>query len=212
LLEVNWHEGKRNEERKMIALLLLALQTATPPATAVPQHAPNAEACASTEKKIAAIQANSTKPPDQRGGPVTLTEAEIESFFALSKVPKIPEGVSGIRFEIHPGKQHGTAIVDFDKYNAASKRPMNPLVELFLRGKRTINIEGKAFPPSDGMGHYHLDFASLDDFTVQGSTIQFILKWFVLTRYPKAEMDKPFVLPANIRKVEVQEGRIVIYP
>ena len=89
---------------------------------------------------------------------------------------------------------------------------MNPLVELFLRGKRTINVEGTALCPRDGMGQYHLDFASLDDFTVQGGTIQFLLKWFVLARYPKAEMDKPFVLPANIRKVEVQEGRIVIYP
>jgi hypothetical protein len=89
---------------------------------------------------------------------------------------------------------------------------MNPLVELFLRGKRTINIEGAALCPADGQGQYHLDFASLDDFTVQGSTIQFILKWFVLTRYPKAEMDKPFVLPSNVRKVEVLEGRIVISP
>jgi hypothetical protein len=164
------------------------------------------------EKKIAAIQAHAKLPPDQRGGPVTLTQEEIESFFALSKVPKIPEGISGIHFEIHPGKQHATAIVDFDKYTAASKRPMNPLVELFLRGKRTINVQGSALSPGDGIGQYHLDFASLDDFTVQGSTIQFIMKWFVLTRYPKAEMDKPFVLPSNVRKVDVQEGQIVIYP
>jgi hypothetical protein len=164
------------------------------------------------EKKIAAIQAHAKLPPDQRGGPVTLTQEEIESFFALSKVPKIPEGISGIHFEIHPGKQHATAIVDFDKYTAASKRPMNPLVELFLRGKRTINVQGSALSPGDGIGQYHLDFASLDDFTVQGNTIQFILKWFVLTRYPKAEMDKPFVLPSNVRKVDVQERQIVVYP
>jgi len=196
----------------MVPLFLLALQTFTPPASSTPQPGPSAEACASAEKKIAAIQENSLKPADQHGGPVTLTEAEIEAFFALSKVPKIPEGVSGIRFEIHPNKQRATATVDFDKYKAASKRPMNPLVELFLRGKRTITTEGSVTFPSDGMGQYHLDFASLDDFTVQGGTIQFILKWFVLTRYPKAEMDKPFVLPAKIRKVEVQEGKIVIYP
>ncbi len=194
----------------MIPLLLLALQISSGPAAA--PHVPNAEACARAEGKIAAVQANSTQPPDRRGGPVTLTQEEIESFFALSKVPKIPPGISGIRFEIHPGKQHATAIVDFDKYMAASKRPMNPLLELFLRGKRTITVEGVALSPGDGMGQYHLDFASLDDFTVQGGTIQFLLKWFVLTRYPKAEMDKPFVLPSNIRKVEVQEGRIVIYP
>src|ERR1022692_3412205 len=98
----------------MILLLLLALQVSTAPAATAKPRTPTAEACASAEKKIAAIQENSLKPPDQHGDPVTLTEAEIESFFALSKVPKIPEGVSGIRFDIHPNKQHATAIVDFD--------------------------------------------------------------------------------------------------
>jgi hypothetical protein len=193
-------------------VLHIALGTAWPPSSSLTPQAPNAEACVRAEKKIAAIQANAEKPAGHRGEPITLSQEEIDSFFALSKVPKIPEGVSGIHIDIHPGKQHATAVVDFDKYRAASKRPMNPLVELFLRGKRTINVEGQGISPAEGMGQYHLDFASLDDFTVQGSTIQFLLKWFVLPRYPKAEMDKPFVLPSNIHKVEVLEGRIVIYP
>ncbi|GEM_PF-5053126 len=194
----------------MILLFLFVFMAGRPQA-ALAMHT-NAEACARAEKKIEGLQAAAKLPPDQRGGPVTLTQEEIESFFALSKIPKIPEGISGIRFEIHPGKQHATAIVDFDKYAATSKRPLNPLVELIVHGKRTINVEGSAFCPADHQGQYHLDFVSLDDFTVQGGTIQFLMKWFVLGRYPKAEMDKPFVLPSNLKRVEIQEGRIVIQP
>src|SRR5258708_23495935 len=118
----------------MISLLMLLLLKA-PDSTLVA----NRDASERMEKKIAGILERSTLPAGQRGGPVTLTLEEIESFFALSKVPKIPEGVSGIRFEIHPGKQAVQGIVDFDKYRAsASKRPMNPLVEMVVRGKRTI--------------------------------------------------------------------------
>ena len=173
---------------------------------------PNPEACARMEKKIAGIKEKSTLPVEKRGGPVTLTREEIESFFALSKVPKIPEGVSEIQFELHPGKQTAQAVVDFDKYKASSKKPVNPLLDFFLHGRKDLQVDGAAFFQGDGMGTYHLDQASLDSFTVKGSTIEFLLKWFVLPRYPKAEMDKPFQLPTNIRRVEVLEGKIIVYP
>ena len=187
----------------MIALLLaLALQA--PPV--------NQAASERMEKKIAGILERSELPAGKRGGPVTLTIEEIDSFFAFSKVPKIPEGVSGIHFEIHPNKQIGYAVVDFDKYKAASKRPVNPMVDLFVRGRRPIKAEASLAFPSDGVGAYHLDYVSLDTLTVQSGMIQFLLKWFVLPRYPKAEMDKPFQLPANIRKVEIGEGKIIVYP
>ena len=173
---------------------------------------PNPEACARMEKKIAAIKEKSTLPADKRGGPVTFTQDEIESFFALSKVPKIPEGVSDIHFELHPGKQSATAVVDFDKYKASSKKPMNPMIDFFLHGKKNLQADGAAYFQGEGMGTYHLDQVSLDSLTVKGGTIEFLLKWFVLPRYPKAEMDKPFQLPANIQRAEVLEGKIIVYP
>ena len=173
---------------------------------------PSQEACARMEKKIEALDKGSLLPPEKRGGPVTLTLEEIESFFALSKVPKIPEGVSDIHFELHPGKQTGSAVVDFDKYKASSKKPVNPMLDFFLRGKKNLSVEGAAYFQGEGMGTYHLNEATLDTFTVKGSTIEFLLKWFVLPRYPKAEMDKPFRIPANIQRVEVLEGKIIIYP
>ena len=139
---------------------------------------PSPEASARMEKKIAAIQKNSTRPAGKRGGPVTLTLEEIESFFALSKVPKIPEGLSGIHFELHPDKQVGRAIVDFDMYKAASKRPMNPLVDLFVRGKRAIYVEGLATFPSDGIGQYHLDLAALDARSESRTSTSESAKWF----------------------------------
>lgn len=189
----------------MIAILLLLAVT---PAAVTP----NPAACSRMEKKINAIEKKSKQAEGKRGGPVTFTQEEIESFFALSKMPKIPEGVSEIHFELHPGKQSATAVVDFDKYKASSKKPMNPLIDFFLRGKKGLKVEGAAFFQGEGMGTYHLDEASLDEFTVKGSTIEFLLKWFVLPRYPKAEMDKPFQLPVNIRRVEVLDGKIIVYP
>lgn len=184
----------------MISVILLLALAQSPDLTA------------GMEAKIAAINAKSTLPPDQRGGPVTFTEPEIEAFFAHSKTVKIPQGVSGIRFEIHPGKQTAHAVVDFDRYKSSSKKPVNPLVDFFLRGRKNLTVVGAVSCPSPGMGTYHVDVASLDDYSVMGGTIQYLMRWFVLPRYPKAEMDKAFELPVNIRKVEILEGRIVVYP
>src|SRR5258708_19095521 len=109
----------------MISLLMLLLLKAPDSAPAA-----NREASERMEKKIAGILERSTLPAGQRGGPVTVTLEEIESFFALSKVPKIPEGVSGIRFESHPREQAVQGIVEFCKYReSSSERPMDSLVE-----------------------------------------------------------------------------------
>ena len=191
--------------------LLFALMWSGPPGP-LPEVHSTQEACARMEKKIALLEERSTLPEGKRGGPVTMTQEEIESFFALSKIPKIPEGVSDIHFDLHPNKQGAHATVDFDRYKATSKRPVNPLVDLFLRGKKSLATEGVATFPGNGTGVYHLEWASLDTFTAKASTIEFLLKWFVLPRYPKAQMDQTFVLPSNIRKVEVREGEIVVYP
>lgn len=164
------------------------------------------------EKKLAGILQNSNAPVGRRGPPVTLTEEEIDSYFALSMGTRIPKGVSGIRFELHPGKQTAFGVVDFDQYKAAAKRPVHPILDLFLHGRRSVTVVASFECPSEGNGIYHLESVSLDDFTVRGVLLDFLLRWFVLPRYPKAAPDHPFPLPANVQKAVVEEGRVVVYP
>lgn len=164
------------------------------------------------EKKLAGILRNSNAPVGRRGPPVVLTQEEIDSYFALSMGTRIPKGVSGISFELHPAKQTAFGVVDFDQYKAAAKRPVHPILDLFLHGRRSVTVVASFECPSEGTGIYHLESVSLDDFTVKGVLLDFLLRWFVLPRYPKAAPDRPFPLPANVQKAVVEEGRLVVYP
>lgn len=190
----------------ILAILLGAVVlTATP--------SPVSDAAASRmQQKMDQILANSSKPVGQRGGPVTITEDEINSYFALRMKDRIPKGVSGIRVEIHPGLSNGFATVDFDEYKAASKRPMNPLLDFILKGRRAVAATGTVESLGGGQARYRLDSVSLDDMTVKGALLQYMIRWFVLPRYPKAAMDQPFMLPAEIQRVEIGEGKVIVYP
>lgn len=182
----------------MIALLVLALL--------------NPAAAARMEKKLAAILEKSSAPVGRRGPRVIFSREEIDSYFALSMGSRLPKGVSGIHFELHPGKQTGFGVVDFDEYRAGAKRPVNPLLELFLHGRREVTVVASFESPGDGTGLYHLESVTLDTFTVRGVLLDFLVKWFVLPRYPKASPDRPFALPGGIQKAVVEEGRVVVYP
>ena len=184
----------------MILFLLFVLAAASP------------KAALRMEKKLDRILQNSSAPEGRRGPRVVFTQEEIDSYFALSMGTRIPKGVSGIRFELHPGRQTAFGVVDFDQYKAAQKRPVHPILDLFVRGRRSVTAVASFECPSDGNGVYHLESVSLDDFTVRGVLLDFLIRWFVLPRYPKAAPDHPFPLPANVRKAVVEEGRVVVYP
>ncbi len=169
-------------------------------------------AAARMQQKMDLILANSTKPVGQRGPAVTFTEDEINSYFALRMGDRIPKGVSGIRLDIHPNKSTGQLTLDFDEYKAAAKRPMNPMLDLFLRRRRAVTVIGTVESLGAGQARYHLDSVSLDDFTVKGALLEYLIRWFVIPRYPRAAMDRPFALPANIQRIEIQEGKIVVHP
>jgi len=169
-------------------------------------------AAARMQQKMDQIVANSSKPAGQRGSAVAFTEEEINSYFALRMKERVPKGVSNIRIDIHPEKSTGRMTVDFDEYKAAAKRPINPVLELFVRGRRNVTVVGTVESLSDGQARYHLESVSLDDFTVRGALLEFLIRWFVVPRYPRAAMDQPFALPANIQKIEIQEGKILVHP
>lgn len=164
------------------------------------------------QQKMDRILANSSRPVGQRGPAVTFSEDEINSYFALRMGDRIPKGVSNIRLDIHPEKSTGQLVVDFDEYKAAAKRPMNPILDLFVRGRRAVTVVGTVEGLGDGQARYHLDSVSLDDFTVKGGLLEYLIRWFVVPRYPRAAMDQPFALPANIQRIEIQEGKIVVHP
>ena len=119
-------------------------------------------------KKLARItdwaaraEADATAPRNSRVVTVLLEE-EINSYFKYRMGRKIPAGVSQVRFQLRPERPSTTALVDFDRFEAASRRPIHPLLDALLRGRHPVAMRGR-FTSSNGAGVFHLEEISIGE-------------------------------------------------
>ncbi len=64
---------------------------------------------------------------------------------------------------------------------------------------------------SNGSGVFHLEQVSIGSLALSGGLLDLVVRRFVIPRYPKAAIDRPFQLPAGIDRLVLEEGRAVIY-
>jgi len=164
------------------------------------------------QQKLDAIVAHAAGPPKAKAQPLTttLSEEELNSYFQYRMGVKIPRGVSQIRFQLHAGRVTGDAMVDFDEVKASSNRPIHPLLDALLAGKRPVSGTG-SFTSSNGSGVLHLEQVAIGNLSLSGALLDLLVRRFVLPRYPKAAIDRPFQLPAGIDRLVIEEGRAIIY-
>lgn len=163
------------------------------------------------QQKLDAIVAHPAGPPKAKAQPLTttLSEEELNSYFQYRMGAKIPRGVSQIRFQLHAGRVTADAMVDFDEVKASSNRPIHPLLDALLSGKRPVSGTG-SFTSSNGSGVLHLEQVAIGNLSLSGALLDLLVRRFVLPRYPKAVIDRPFQLPAGIDRLVIEEGRAII--
>ncbi len=160
-------------------------------------------------RKLAFIAEQAGRP--QRSPTTTiLLEEEINSYFEYRMGGRIPAGVSQVRFDLHPDRPSATAMVDFDQVKAASRRAVNPLLDQLLSGRRPVAVAAR-FTSANGSGLFHLEEVSLGSLTLRGALLDLVVRHFVQPRYPKAAIDRPFALPAQIDQWAVEEAQVRIY-
>ena len=164
------------------------------------------------QQKLDAIVAHAAGPPKAKAKPLTttLSEDELKSYVQYRMGAKIPRGVSQIRFQLHAGRVTAEAMVDFDEVKASSNRPIHPLLDALLAGKRPVSGTG-SFTSSNGSGVLHLEQVAIGNLSLSGALLDLVVRRFVLPRYPKAAIDRPFQLPAGIDRLVIEEGRAIIY-
>jgi len=164
------------------------------------------------QQKLDAIVAHAAGQPKAKAQPLTttLSEEELNSYFQYRMGAKIPRGVSQVRFQLHAGRVTGDAMVDFDEVKASSNRPIHPLLDALLAGKRPVSGTG-SFTSSNGSGVLHLEQVAIGNLSLSGALLDLLVRRFVLPRYPKAAIDRPFQLPAGIDRLMIEEGRAIIY-
>lgn len=164
-------------------------------------------------KKLDAIIARSTVPSGRARTPLrtSLTEQEVNSYFAVAGPTFLPDGVMNPQVTIDDGgRLRARAIVDLDKAAKPKDRSwFDPLA--WVSGKVEMIASG-TLRAANGSGTFGLESASLGGVPIPRSLVQEIVSYY--SRTPDTpqgfDLDKPFPLPANIRSIETQRGTAVI--
>ncbi len=141
-----------------------------------------------------------------------LTQDEVNSWFAYSAAPLLPNGVTQPQVTIvGQGKLAGQAIVDLDA--VAKKRSSGSLLDpwSFIGGRVPVNVTG-ILHTQNGKGRFEVQTAQVSGIPMPTSMLQELLSYY--SRSPEhpegVRLDNAFELPAKIRQIEVGAGQAVV--
>ena len=148
--------------------------------------------------------------PGMRRTPIT--EGEVNSWFAFQAAPLLPKGVSQPQVTIiGNGKVAGQAVVDLEA--VGKKRGSGSVLDpwSYLGGRVPVNVTG-ILHTKDGVGTFELESADVSGLPVPAGLLQELISLYSRseTKPQGVRLDQQFTLPANIRQIEVGQGRAVV--
>jgi hypothetical protein len=163
-------------------------------------------------RKVAQIvgQADRVEKPGSRR--TSVSESEVNSWFAYSATPLLPAGVAEPRITmVGNGKVAGKAIVDLDAI--AKRKQSGGTFDLWnlVGGKVPVNVLG-TLRTKDGQGSFLLESADISGLPVPKTFLQELVSYYSRTpTNPRGvNLEDQFALPASIRQIDVGAGQAVI--
>jgi hypothetical protein len=162
-------------------------------------------------KKMAVIDQHA-----ERGGQsarrTTLTESELNSWFAFRAQPLLPTGLTQPKVTIvGNGKLMGSATIDLDAIGRERGSSGSLDVWSYLGGRLPLNATG-VLHTKDGRGRFELQAADISGVPVPKTLLQELLSHYTRTaeKPQGVRLDDTFELPANIKQIEVGQGQAVV--
>ncbi len=142
----------------------------------------------------------------------TLTESELNSWFAFRAQPLLPPGLTEPKVSIvGNGKLMGSATVDLEAIGKQRGSGGSLDVWSYLGGRLPLSVTG-VLHTKEGQGRFELQGADISGVPVPKTLLQELLSYY--TRTPEkpqgVRLDDPFALPSNIKQIEVGQGQAVV--
>jgi hypothetical protein len=160
-----------------------------------------AAAADSFQQKVEHIQANAEQPePDPRA--TNFSQEEINAYFAERRLPKMPEGVKSVRFELAPDNVTAYTTVDFDELRR-ERRSNNPLLALFT-GQHDVVVLARTQATAPGRIRVIVENVEIDGLSVPKMAVELFIDRFVRPKYPNVGLDNEYNLPARISTAQIK--------
>lgn len=165
------------------------------------------------EKKLSLILDRGAKPPTPTTKPLRtpISEREVNSYFKFQGKEYLPAGVLDPNVLIVDGTRlEARAMVDLGAVRKANERTW-PVLLSWVSGTVEVRAAAKV-RATNGFGQFDFESATLGGVPIPKSLLQMIVSHYSATpESPKGfDIDAPFVLPHQIRQVELQRGTAVI--
>jgi hypothetical protein len=177
---------------------------------AAPSVGVSREAAKSLQAKIRLLAA---LPPGKLGPiqPIVVTEAETNSYLKYNGREFLPPGVNDPEIHISPERIDGTADVDFNQLNRASKTDDwgAKMLAVAFPGKQRVSASGR-LDTSSGQGKVTIRDVRVGSFAVPDALVSFLLASYVQKRY-RLDLSKPLPLPDHVTRIELGSGNATFY-
>lgn len=169
------------------------------------------EQAESFQRKLTQIvqQAQTSNERERR---TLVTEGEVNSYLRYKAGDQIPVGVTETSIGIQPqGRLNGRAIVDLDviRQKKSSGGWFDPMS--YLTGRLPITASG-VLHTADGMGRFELTSAEVSGIPIPKTFLQEIVTFYTRTSSTPdgINIDAPFELPAEIRRIDVEQAQATV--
>jgi hypothetical protein len=140
----------------------------------------------SVVSKFNAIEERKTKP----GQRIALTATELNEY-VKAELPKVaPQGIRAPSVELIG--------------NNGKEQP-NWVLRKLLDGERDVTVRAEVRSGS-GEATVHLQRVEVNGVPLEGTALDFVMRNYVLPKYPDAKVERPFYLRYGMERLEVQPG------
>jgi hypothetical protein len=162
-------------------------------------------------RKVAVINEHA-EATAKAGRRTTLTESELNSWFAFRAQPLLPTGLAQPKITIvGNGRLLGAATIDLEAIGKSRTAGGSLDLWSYLGGRVPLSVTG-ILHTQDGRARFDLQSADLSGVPVPKTVVQELLSFY--TRTPEkpqgVRLDDTFALPANIKQIEVGQGQAVV--
>ena len=162
-------------------------------------------------KKVALINQHAERSPSSARR-TTLSESELNSWFAFRAQPLLPTGLTQPKVTIvGNGKLMGSATVDLEAIARERGKGGSLDVWSYLGGRLPLNVTG-VLHTKDGQGRFELQAADISGVPVPKTLLQELLSFYTRSaeKPQGVRLDDPFALPAGIKQIEVGQAQAVV--
>src|SRR3954447_722506 len=156
----------------------------------------------SIKRKFDQIEKQQLKP----GARVAITTGELNSY-VQTELPKVaPDGIRQPVVELTGGNTAtGRALIDFVKLRSAQGQPPGFFLRTLLQGEHSVSVTTRV-RSGGGTATVDIEKVEIEGIPIQGAALDFLIRNYLLPRYPSAKIGKPFDLNYKMDRLEVTPG------